>query len=118
MWPPGAKVFYGHVLKRGAFAFLFFNSEFKSDIKRLNGEVYLFESKEIWAVILQRFSSLLSSIRPTLLPIFLPPFIRSSTFGMSDVSQLSFVCSLHSTRLIEHSIDHQKHLGWTSSLFC
>ncbi|XP_019861125.1 PREDICTED: uncharacterized protein LOC109589489 isoform X2 [Amphimedon queenslandica] len=94
MWPPGAKVFYGHVLKRGAFAFLFFNSEFKSDIKRLNGEVYLFESKEIWAVILQ------------------------STFGMSDVSQLSFVCSLHSTRLIEHSIDHQKHLGWTSSLFC
>uniref|UniRef100_A0A1X7TTM3 Uncharacterized protein n=1 Tax=Amphimedon queenslandica TaxID=400682 RepID=A0A1X7TTM3_AMPQE len=56
---------------------------FKSDIKRLNGEVYLFESKEIWAVILQ------------------------STFGMSDVSQLSFVCSLHSTRLIEHSIDHK-----------
>uniref|UniRef100_A0A1X7VAI9 Uncharacterized protein n=1 Tax=Amphimedon queenslandica TaxID=400682 RepID=A0A1X7VAI9_AMPQE len=47
-------------------------------------EVYLsFESKEIWAVILQ------------------------STFGMSDVSQLSFVCSLHSTRLIEHSIDHK-----------
>uniref|UniRef100_A0A1X7VFU9 Uncharacterized protein n=1 Tax=Amphimedon queenslandica TaxID=400682 RepID=A0A1X7VFU9_AMPQE len=55
---------------------------FKSDIKRLNGEVYLFESKEVWAVILQ------------------------STFGTSDVSQLSFVCSLHSTRLIEHSINH------------